>query len=87
MSDLIRTVRSSWLPMPSSTSNDAPAPPAPNAYRLAQMAIEASERLHQRQVDRTIRAGRQPNVSITARPLNVHTVPVGVLFTNSPVFK
>lgn len=56
--------------MPSSSSNDVSAPSTPNAYRLAQMAIEASERLHQRQVDRTIRAGRQPTVNITARPLN-----------------
>jgi hypothetical protein len=51
------------------------------------MAIEASERLHQRQIDRTIRAGRQPSVTLTSKPLTIHTAPIGVLFTNSAVFK
>lgn len=87
MSDLIRTVRSSWLPMPTRSSSDVPAPSTPNSYRLAQMAIEASERLHQRQIDRTIRAGRQPSVTLTSKPLALHTAPIGVLFTNSAVFK
>lgn len=60
MSDLIRTVRSSWLPMPTQSSDDVRPSGTANAYQLAQMAIEASERLHQRQIDRMIRAGRQP---------------------------
>lgn len=70
MSDIIRTVKGSWLPIPNQTSNDATIPPNADTYRLAQIAIEAAARLQQSQMNRAIRAGRQGGVpSSTNRPV------------------
>lgn len=45
--------------MPSANSNDVEIEMPKNTYRLAQMAIEAAERMQQSQINRMIRAGRQ----------------------------
>lgn len=68
MSSIIRAVRSSFLPPPPETSTDATIPATANTYRLAQIAIEAAERMQQNQVNRMIRAGRAAS-PISATPV------------------
>lgn len=58
MSDVIRAVKASWLPLPTEAFDERPKLPKDN-YHLAQIAIEASQRLQQRQIDRQIRLGNQ----------------------------
>lgn len=56
MSNVIRAVKSSWLPMPTDSLDVRPKMPR-DTYRLSQIAIEAAQRMQQRQLDRTVRAG------------------------------
>ena len=83
MSNLIRAVKSSWLPMPTANSNDADIEIPRDTYRLAQMAIAAAERANQSQINRMIRAGRQntlPSITAPMRPfptvVSVVTLPM-----------
>ncbi len=85
MSNVIRSVKANWLPMPVGSSDTKPGK-TPDTYRLAQMAIEATQRQQQRQIDRQGRLGRQaaptggrtiktpyPNIPSS---LTVFTIPV-----------
>ncbi len=84
MSCIIRAVKGAWTPMPSAKSLDVKIQMPTDTYGLAQMAIEASERLHQTQVNRTIRAGRaaSPLPSLAVRPL---PTPASSFVLNMPI--
>ena len=58
MSKIIRYVNQSWTPMPG-TSLDPRVHIPPDIYRFTQNQIESEQRQHQRNVNRTITAGRQ----------------------------
>lgn len=72
MSCIIRAVKGPWLAPPKDSDDVAVRMPT-STYGLAQLAIEAAERLNQSQVNRTIRAGRMaaPLPSATVRPVPV----------------
>ncbi len=85
MSNVIRKVQATWLPLPVASQDVRPTMPKDN-YRLAQIAIEAAQRQQQRQIDRQGRLGRQaspaggrqvktpyPNIPSS---LTVFTIPV-----------
>lgn len=59
MSDIIRAVKGSWTPQPG-RSLDPRVFSAPDHYRFTQNQIESEQRQAQRNVSRTVRAGRQP---------------------------
>jgi len=74
MSDVIRAVRGSWLPMPG-RSLDPRVHIPPDVYRFTQNQIESQQRQTQSQVNRTIRAGRlnsQPRAESRPRPININ---------------
>ena len=59
MSNIIRAVKGAWTPMPG-RSLDPRVYSAPDHYRFTQNQIESEQRQAQRNVHRTVRAGRQP---------------------------
>jgi hypothetical protein len=81
MSDIIRTTRNSWLPMPG-RSVDPRVHIPPDVYRFAQNQIESQQRQQQQQVNRTVRAGniRSMPVAPTRQPPKVDVNVPSVIF-------
>lgn len=81
MSDIIRAVR--ITPMPRCHSNDAPIPRYPDTRGLLDSQMESQQRMQERQVARTIRAGRQSAPADSIQPIRLPS-PNNVIF-NIPV--
>jgi hypothetical protein len=78
MSDLIRTARRGWLPPPGN-SVDPKVHNVPDHYSFVQNQIESEQRQAQRNMNRTVRAGRQGtprSQASTKTPFGFGVVPV-----------
>jgi len=76
MSDIIRAVKGSWTPPPG-RSLDPRVYSAPDHYRFTQNQIESEQRQAERNVSRTVRAGRQqpPRSAPVRTPFGFGPVP------------
>lgn len=72
MSDLIRAIR--MTPPPRSASNDAPIARYPDTHGLLDSQMEAAQRAMERQIARTIRAGRQSAPADSVQPIRLPSV-------------
>ena len=81
MSDIIRAIR--LTPPPRRSSSDAPIVRYPDTHGLLDSQMEATQRAQERQIARTIRAGRQSAPAESIKPIRIPTQ--SNFFINLPV--